>query len=184
LQGAFVSGSDHFVQFFDADDRLADAVGRFVHVGLAAEEVCVVVATRAHRSAIAAALAARGVDVAAFEARYRYIAVDASTLLCEFYSNGRLNRYRFHDRAGLLLRQAAASGRPVRVFGEMVSLLATDGSIAVALELEELWNELGRSHDFTLFCGYSSESFTGPRAGDALQRVCSLHAHAVGMSQH
>ena len=184
FQGAFVLGPDHLVQFFDADNQLADAVSRFVHVGLDADEVCVVIATAAHREAIATALTARGVNVAACEARYRYIAVDAAMLLGEFYSGDRIDRYRFHDRAGLLLRQSAASGRPVRVFAEVVSLLASGGSIATALELEELWNELGRSHDFTLFCGYSQDSFIGPQAAAAIKRVCNLHSHSMMSGSH
>jgi len=184
LQGECVIGSDHFVQFFEADSRLADAVSRFVHVGLDADEVCVVIATPLHREAIAAALIARGVDVPLLESRYRYIAVDTGTLLGEFYTGTRLDHYRFHDRAGLLLRQASAGGRPVRVFGDMVSLLASEGSIAAALELEELWNELGRSHDFTLFCGYSNESFSGPQAARSLERVCNLHSHSLLTGRH
>jgi len=184
LQGAYVIGSDHLVQCFDADEQLANAVSRFVHVGLDTEEVCVVIATRLHREAIAAALRARGVKVADYEARYRYIAVDAAAMLGEFYTHGRIDHYRFHDRAGLLLRQAAASGRPVRVFGDMVSLLTGDSALAIALELEELWNELGRSHDFTLFCGYSSQAFTGPHAAADVRRICNMHTHSFGTPQH
>jgi hypothetical protein len=171
--------SDHFVQFFAADEQLADAVSRFVHVGIASEEVCVVIATTHHHAAIAAALTARGVDVATLESRYRYIPVDARTLLGEFLCDGRIDHYRFHDRVGLLLRQAAASGKPLRVFGEMVELLSQAGSMAIAIELEELWNELSRSHDFILFCGYSQDSFNGPHAAAAMARLNALHSHSV-----
>jgi hypothetical protein len=182
--GTDVPSSDHFVQFFDADDQLVDAVGRFVHTGIEAGEVCVVIATAEHRRRIAAELAVRGIDVAALEADYRYIAVDADTLLNGFFSNGRLDRYRFHDRVGMLQKQAASSGRPVRVFGEMVALLVSRGHVPVAIELEDMWNELGRSQEFVLLCGYSRAVFTGPLAKKTMDRICAMHTHSViGASQ-
>ena len=53
-----------------------------------------------------------------------------------------------------LLRQAAKTGQPVRVFGEMVSLLWDAGLIDAAVELEVLWNELGVQYPFSLLCAY------------------------------
>ena len=170
--------SDHFVQFFDTDSQLVDAVSRFVHVGIESAEVCVVIATADHRERIATSLNARGVNIAVLESAYQYIAVDAQLLLGEFF-DGRLDRYRFHDRAGLLLRQAAASGKPVRVFDEMVAILASRGLLSATLELEELCNELGRSQDVVLFCGYLHSAFTGPRAAETVQRLCTLHLHSL-----
>jgi hypothetical protein len=42
-----------------------------------------------------------------------------------------------------MLRPAAKAGRPVRAFGEMVSLLWDAGLTDVAIEVEAMWNELG-----------------------------------------
>jgi hypothetical protein len=49
-----------------------------------------------------------------------------------------------------MLRQAAEAGRPVRVFGEMVSLLWDAGLIDAAIEVEAMWNELGARYPFSL----------------------------------
>lgn len=171
--------SDHSVQFFDADDQLVDGVSHFIRAGIEADEVCVVIATADHRRRIAAELCAGGIDVAGLEADYRYIAVDAENLLNSFFANGRLDRYRFHDRVGMLQTQAASSGRPVRVFGEMVALLVSRGHVPVAIELEDLWNELGRSQEFVLLCGYARAAFSGPLGKKNMNRICALHTHAV-----
>lgn len=42
-----------------------------------------------------------------------------------------------------LLRRAAKVGRPVRVFGEMVSMFWDAGLVDAAIEVEAMWNELG-----------------------------------------
>ena len=77
------------------------------------------------------------------------------------------------------MRQAASSGKSVRVFGDMVALPAGKESVSVALELEELWNELGRSQDFVLFCGYSRSSFGDEQEIATFERVCALHTHSA-----
>jgi len=55
-----------------------------------------------------------------------------------------------------LLRQAAKAGQPVRVLGEMVSLVWNAGLIDAAVELEVLRNELGVQYPFSLLCAYPS----------------------------
>src|SRR5262245_20165900 len=144
----------HFVQFYDADDDLIDAVGRFVHEGIDADATCVVLATSTHRELIAARLKALGLNPHALAAEYRYIALDAHLILLSFMSDDGPDQQRFHQNMGLLMRQAASRGQPVRVFGEMVSLLTEDGRVQDAIQLEELWNELSRHQNFTLFCAY------------------------------
>jgi hypothetical protein len=42
----------------------------------------------------------------------------------------------------------------VRVHGEMVNVLWQKGRLDAAIALEDHWNELGRSHRFSLFCVY------------------------------
>lgn len=58
--------------------------------------------------------------------------------------SGQISSRAFADVVGDAVRQAAqaAAPRPVRAFGEMVALLLADGRSAVALQLEECWNDL------------------------------------------
>ena len=89
------------------------------------------------------------------------------------------DQQRFHSNVGLLIRQAAARGQPVRIFGEMVAVLATMGRMDAAIRLEELWNELSRQEDFALFCGYPAAAF---RSDHRLRsRVCALHDHVISI---
>ena len=65
----------------------------------------------------------------------------------------------------------------VRAFGEMVNLLWKDGMTSAAIRLETLWNELARSYDFKLLCGYSMGNFY--KQADEMQRVCAHHTAVV-----
>ena len=83
---------------------------------------------------------------------------------------------------GGLIRQAGTGGRPVRAYGEMVALLWDDGLVNAAIQLETMWNELGRAYSFSLFCGYPVGSVTGDGHLDAFAAVCRLHREVVGLS--
>ena len=63
---------------------------------------------------------------------------------------------------GLIERVRAASGseaRGVAAFGEMVALLWMEGKADAAIRIEELWNDLARTHAFSLRCAYPMSSF-------------------------
>lgn len=58
-----LSGSDHVVQFYEADEYLVETICSFVEGGLAAGEGVLVCVTDAHQRLIEAHLAVRGVDL-------------------------------------------------------------------------------------------------------------------------
>jgi hypothetical protein len=167
----------HFVQFFEADDRLVRGVSRFIGEGLESSCTCVSIATPEHRARIDEQLRGRGLDPAALEADYRYIPLDAAETLAKLTRNGVLDQQLFHEVMGLLVRQAACRGQPVRVFGEMVAVLAGVGRRDAVIRLEELWNELSRHHSFTLYCAYPLSAFAGDLRSQTL--VCAIHGHVV-----
>src|SRR4051794_9427725 len=60
-----MSETEHFVQFYENDAFLVEAVSGFIGAGLKAGEGCAIVATAPHRAAIEAKLAAARIDVPA-----------------------------------------------------------------------------------------------------------------------
>lgn len=170
--------STHFVHVFRQDEPLVAAVAHYVCEGLHAGETCIVCITAEHRCCLDGLLRAEGLDPTMLEAEYRYIPLDADRTLASFYDpRTGINRMRFHRNIDQLLRQASARGQPVRIFGEMVILLLGQNRPDVAIELEELWNELSRQHNFSLLCTYPTSDFTrNPRYRQLLRGV---HSHAV-----
>jgi hypothetical protein len=66
--------------------------------------------------------------------------------------------------------------RAIRAYGEMVDLLWKDGCEATAIRLETLWNQLARTCDFELLCGYSIGNFY---KGSSLDDIKRQHTHVV-----
>jgi len=117
------------------------------------------------------------VEVAAARARDQYLSFDAATTLSKFMVNGSPDPRRFVEVLGSIIILAAQNQRRVRVFGEMVALLWADGNRKAAIHLEELWNDLGKSLSFSLFCTYPMQGFNGETYEAEFAEICKLHAH-------
>lgn len=171
-----MSTAAHILQVFRSDAAFVTAVGRYVREGLDRNETCVGVVTPAHLRQLDEHLSAAGLNTAALLSEYRYIPLNAEQVLPTFFdARTGIDQERFHRQFNQLMSQAAAGGRPVRLFGEMVWLLVERGHGETALQLEELWNELSRQHNFSLFCSYKESAFTqDPRYRKILH---GIHSH-------
>jgi hypothetical protein len=137
--------------------------------------VAIVIATEAHRQAFAA-----GVDLPG-EAAARLIMLDAAEAMDALLVDGRLAAHRFDKLLGELVRDTATRGGPVHAFGEIVALMWAEGQVTAALELEDLWNGLGREVDFKLYCAYPLSSMAeGAGDADAFPAICAEHSAVVG----
>jgi MEDS: MEthanogen/methylotroph, DcmR Sensory domain len=177
-----VNAGRHVVQFYRHDAELADRVSDYLLGALEGGGVAIVIATAAHTRAFERRLAAAGVDLAQAARTGAYLALDAAetvrTLMAadgtEVPDQGGFDRV-----IGGLISGAAGGGGPVRAYGEMVALLWDTGLVNAAIRLEAMWNELGRRHEFSLFCGYSAGSVAGEGNCDAFAEVCRLHQEIV-----
>jgi anti-sigma regulatory factor (Ser/Thr protein kinase) len=170
---------DHTVRFYGGDDELAAAVGGYLAEGIRQGDGVLVVATAPHRRMFEAALAGAGIDVVRERAAGRLLTEDAAELLGRFLTGGELDPERFQSVVSGLIGRAAAGGRPVRVYGEMVAVLWDAGHVSSAVKLEDLWNGLGARYRFALLCGYPSRVMSGTDNAEAVREVCQLHSAVV-----
>jgi hypothetical protein len=170
----------HAVQFYRDDGDLAAGVGGYVIAGLEADHDVLVVATRAHQRAFEAELAAAGVNCDAAAGAGSLVWVDATETLRQFWTGDGLDRACFDSVLGALLRQATRGGRPVRIYAEMVALLWGAGQVALALELEELWNELRAALPISLLCGYPARLVANNSSSGSVAVVCQVHTTVFG----
>ena len=171
-------GTVHAVQCYETDDYLLQTLADYVAGAFAAGDAAIVVATDAHRSALAERLAGRGVDVEQKAATGSYFALDATELLARFTVDSSISPTRFAEVVGSLVVRARGEGsaRQVRVFGEMVALLWAGGDRNGALVLEELWNDLTRRMSFPLLCAYPASFFsTDAESVVHVADISSLH---------
>src|SRR4051794_5323222 len=171
---------DHVVNIYGAEADLVEDVSRFLADGLAAGDVVVVIATAAHQDAFARRLGRLGVDLAAVYGDGRYRFLSASEALASFTVDKALCGDRFVEVIGGVIAKAATGGHRVRAYGEMVAVLWDGGDVAGALELEAMWNELARSHRFSLYCAYPAESLVAVGDLVGIQQVCAQHSSVVG----
>ena len=173
----------HALYFYKEDGVLLADLGRFIGSALAAGDAAVVVATQAHRDGLASLLSSRGLDVDRASKQGRFIALDAAETLSKFRVDGQLNRALFNDVIGRVILQAksAVPGQElsVAVFGEMVALLWADGEFETAVQLEQLWNDLAKSLEFSLCCAYPMNSFCRDEDAQWFEKVDQAHTLAI-----
>ena len=167
----------HSMQLFDSRDSVADAVSGFIAEGVEAGDVVLAVMRRETWESTARRLRERGVDPAVAQASGGLTVLDAAATLETFLVNGRIDQKLFEDSVGTLVWALASSDRRLRIYGEMVDVLASRGDFRIALQLEARWNDLRAETPFTLFCGYSAENFGNPKLSETLQLTCLAHSH-------
>jgi hypothetical protein len=172
-----VAPPDHLVQLYADEEALLASLEGFVLAGLAADENVVLIATPEHLDALELRLQERGINVDAALCAYRYCALDAEETLSHFFRDGVPDEDHFELLLTEILRQAGASGRRVRAFGEMVALLNARGDTEAMLRLEKLWHRLCAERQFVLFCAYPESGFTAQ--SPIRQAVCDCHSHVV-----
>jgi len=173
------STSEHFVLFCETDAFLVNVVSEFIGAGLRAGDACIVLATGPHRESLEERLKGDGLEVAAARVRGQYVSIDAAAILPEFMIDGSPDPGRFARVVGSIIAQAAKDQRHVRIFGEMVALLWADGNQEAAICLEELWNDLGKTYSFSLFCAYPMHGFGREAYEEEFTEICKQHSRVI-----
>ena len=167
--------TEHIVHLFDTAESLANAVSAFLNEGWQQGDHLLVVAKPAHWARTSERLERQGCPVPKAIKDGRLVVLDAATTLAKITRAGIIDRQLFLDHVGALVGRLVAESTGVRIYGEMVELLAEEGDLHGAQLLERLWNELSERQPFTLFCGYNAAHFTAAHALPALHAICSAH---------
>ena len=173
------AGHFHAVQFYRDDDSLVTIVSKFLAEGFTQNQPGLVIVTPEHRASLEAALTAHRLDVTRMKKLGDLVLLDARETLDTFMVDAMPHPRLFMHVIGRMLEEIARihPGRTVRAFGEMVNVLWKDGLTAAAIRLETLWNELAKSHDFKLLCGYSSENLYQDAT---VGQITGQHSHLIG----
>jgi len=169
---------DHLVQIYSDDAAFLDALEGFVAGGLRGGEAVILIVTRPHRLALEARLSAHGLDLPAARSQGRYIPLDAEKTLRKFMVRGWPDEELFEAVVAGLLERAAAGGRRVRAFGEMVALLWANGQTGATVRLEHLWHRICERDGLSLFCAYPRSGFTQD-AESSLREICEVHTRVI-----
>jgi signal transduction histidine kinase len=182
----------HVVQFYSEDQSLLETLGRLIGSALGAGDAAIAVATKSHRDRLAEQLESRGLHVASAREEGRYVPLDAAETMAEFLVDGWPDETRFADRVGGIIARARAAAENVKqsrtsliieprvvVFGEMVALLWAEGKHPSAIRLEQLWNDLAKTHSFSLRCAYPMAGFHRQEHSESFLKICAEHSAVI-----
>ena len=178
---ALQPGHFHAVRFYENAAALSRIVADFLGEGLMHGSASLMIGTPEHQTAIEDTLDARGLDVSRLKSTGKLTVVDADETLRTFMRDGMPDGTLFRNTMIPMLERIAAAraSGAIRAYGEMVDVLWRAGHNVAAVKLEMLWNELARTHEFSLLCGYSMGTFYKNAAVD---EICAHHTHVVSAS--
>jgi hypothetical protein len=170
----------HIVYPYASENQVSDAVCLFVSAGLRKKEAVILVMTRNHHGPIRERLISEGFDLFTLEGTGQLVCIEAEALMSRFLFDGIIDEHKFKTLVGDLIEKAKKSSadqrpRPVRVFGEMVSLLWGYDPKATT-RLEELWNQVIAAHSVPLLCAYA---LAETRVADFPASLLNLHSHTI-----
>lgn len=170
----------HEVQFSSDDASFLDGFARFITGALTRGDAAVVIATEAHQAGLLRKLETQGLDIGSAKERGAYISVNVADALSTFMVDDLPDSVRFLDLARDLLSaaaKAAKGGRPrVAACGECAPVLLGQGKADAAIRLEQLWDDIARTFDTDILCGYSLSSFGGEEDRHLYQKICAEHS--------
>jgi DNA-binding NarL/FixJ family response regulator len=173
-------GRCHEVQFYADDASFLDGFTTFISAALKAGNAAIVVATESHREKLLQILQADGLNIRAAINEGRYIALDAAETLSTFMLNDMPDRVRFLKIVGDLIGRAskAAKGEhpSVAACGECAPFLWAEGNANAAIQLEHLWDDIAKTYDVDILCGYVLESFQREPENHIYERICAEHS--------
>ncbi len=147
------------VEFYESFGRVARPAALFLHDGLTRGAGAVVLASATHQDELRGALREAGTDVEAVCREGRLVLREAAEAIDRFLVAGMPDAGRFRAVISALLEELPPSPLPPLAYGELVSVLWQRGSIAAAIEVEDLWHGLAAERDVAVFCAYPLSSF-------------------------
>jgi PAS domain S-box-containing protein len=174
-----MGAEEHFVQFYEDDAYLIASVSQYIASALKNDAAGIVIATRAHLEELERNWQTQGLDVSGARARGQYVGLDAAEVLAKLMIGERPDEQRFAAVVGSVIAQASARYPRVFAFGEMVTLLCQEQRPAAAVQLESLWNALGKRYTFSLYCAYPVRGFGQGAQATHFAGVCLEHSRVI-----
>lgn len=179
-QKTVATDRNHAVKFYSDDASFVIGFARFIEIALNVGNTVIVVATESHRSSIFQRLQARGLNISAAIEQGNYIPLDVTDTLSSFMVNDVPDPARFLMVAGNLIAAASkglnGESRRIAACGECAPVLWAEGKANAAIQLEHLWDEIARTCNIDILCGYVLNGFQRAHESPVYERICAEHS--------
>jgi DNA-binding NarL/FixJ family response regulator len=146
----------HEILFCSDEAVLLDIFARVVEAAVNTGNAAIVLVTEPHRALLLQRLEKQGLDVGRAIQGGTYIALDANKAISAIMVRGLLDPVRFFGGIGGFIDAAIKAARTkqprIVVCGESVALLRAEGKGDAAIRLEQLCDELARTHEVDVLC--------------------------------
>jgi DNA-binding NarL/FixJ family response regulator len=170
----------HAVEFYPDDASLLLGFTRFIESALGAGNAVIAVLTEPHMNNLFQRLQAQGLNAGAAIEQGCLIPLDVAETLSSFLVNDVPDPVRFQKVAGDLVAAAAkaAKGEHPRVAacGECAPTLWAQGKADAAVQVEHLWDEIARTCDIDILCGYVLNGFQREQESHIYEKICAEHS--------
>ena len=177
-------GRCHEVQFYSDDSGFVDGFTGFLGAALKIGNPAFFIGTALHRNAILERLHAESPNIRTAIRQGKYLALDTVKFLSNFMVNDMPDPGWFLKVVddSIVASRKGANGEHVRVAacGECASILWAQGKADAAIRLEELWNQIARTYNVDILCGYSLESLRHEEDSYTFRRICEEHSAVRG----
>jgi signal transduction histidine kinase len=171
---------DHSVQFYEDDDFLMSSIVQTLGTALRRGEGCIVFATADHLDHMYEVAEDHNVDLLAAARTGAFVRVEAAGALERMQCHDNPDWQCFTDEIGELIDRASrGSHAPVRIVNEIGALLWQTGNRTGSLSLERFWNDLAKTHTFSLHCAYSLSLFNQHEYSELFKAITAEHDRAL-----
>jgi CheY-like chemotaxis protein len=170
----------HEVQFYPDDPAFLLGLACFCEAALSAGNPVIVIATESRRKGLLEMLLARSADNAAAIEQGLYLSFDVHQALSTFMANDLPDPARFLEVFGSLLSSTASMAKAdharIAACGEMAPTLWAQGKTDAAIQVEHLTDELARTRNVDILCGYVLSRAQLEQESRVYERICAEHS--------
>ncbi|MGH8734093.1 MAG: MEDS domain-containing protein [Burkholderiales bacterium] len=170
----------HFAQFHRDADTLIESVFVFLEAGLRSSNSVLVIAAADQVERLFARLGAGRFHPKSLRDSGQLTVLDAPTIVEQFVTGGVPQWAGFRGTLAPALMRMRSHGRSTRIYSEVASPLWQAGNTDAAIQLEEFWNGLAQSFQFSLYCGYTMDTHCETAYAAPLEELGRTHSDILG----
>lgn len=167
---------NHGLIFYEKAGDATHKVTDYLLSGLSSDEHVVIAARPSLWQSILAELKLKSVDYELLMSQGRLHYLSTDDILKELLVTATLDEEKFHALIAPKVRSIAKEHK-VRVYGEIVDVLAEQEHFHAAEKLEGLWHGLQQECTFHLLCGYHMSHFKHTDHIQHFANICQCHSH-------
>jgi signal transduction histidine kinase len=177
------SEKSHIVQIYSDKNDLAETVSYFTAQGLNNNEAVLLVCRSEHHDLFTQQIQKKYIDTEDLAMAGQLVIISAETAKTSIISDNKPVYEYFERSIGKIVQAMVKKYKKLRIYGEIVDILAEEGNMMAAVELENYWNRLLKKHDFCLFCAYHQKNVkNSPEREFHISTLCTQHTHVIPRS--